>query len=163
MGEAKKKLETLGPTRKLPLTRLDLVNLLGILMAPDENGKPLTFKSRQERRQAASALEQFGILERWQDTQEEMAEDPKKQFTIAELGKGLPEHQVKDVTVDAITWLTHTLDRPMAIRDTMSIAYFEKMLDDAIAGRLQMQAVSTEGEGDEEAEPEAPAQAPTPG
>lgn len=146
MGEARRKLEVLGTSRKLPLTRGDLVNLLSLLLAPDANGKALTFESRKERRLGMSALEQFGILETWQEAQEELQE--KKGVTIAELGLHFAEKEIREVSIDAIQWMQTTLDRPMSIRDALTLAYFEDMLEKAMAGSLKT--------ADEDPAPDAP-------
>lgn len=155
MGEARRKLEVLGTTRKLPLARGDMVTLLSLLLAPDEAGKPLTFGSRKERRSAMSALDQFGILETWQDAQEELSEK-KGSVTIAELGKKFAEKETREVSVDAIQWMLNTLDRPMNIRDSLAVAYFEDMLEKAMAGTLRVVDTEPAAAVDESPIPESP-------
>lgn len=128
MGEAKNRLDSLGPTRRLRIERADLFNLITNFIQPGQDGKPRMVGDRVKRRPFNSAMGQLGVLDVWRRAR--AGSGTLDRDVIA----ATPEVQFKDVSVDAIRTLQEVLGVQLDVRDSLNLADFEDMLDGALAG-----------------------------
>lgn len=128
MGEAKNRLDALGPTRRLRVERADLMNLITHFVQPDDRGKLQVVGDRMKRRAVNSAMDQLGVLAVWRKARKGAGS------LTPEVIESIPLVAIRPLSVDAIQTIQGMLAGPLDIRDSLNLADFEDMLDDALAG-----------------------------
>lgn len=163
MGEAKERAK-LGPTRSVHIWRQEKADLAGYFAAPSRAGAAgWTAKSKEDRRQLRSALEQMGVWDFWRIAAGKGHSSEKVE---------LDEVDVHLVSVDAISWVLSQLGAMTGL-EAMALTDFEDRLNSAREGLYEIPAEvvarmaeiaaangSREPNGVGEAPPETPGPAP---
>lgn len=129
MGEAKNRLDILGPSRTLRVERTDLINLINYLMTPNDKGKARFAGDRMKRRSITSAMQQIGVLSIWR-----LAKKTNGAIPAEVIARDVPEVAIREVSVDAIRTIQGLMTDDLDMRDALNFSDFEDMLEEAIAG-----------------------------
>lgn len=128
MGEAKRRQDELGLTRKIRFMRHELMDIIAFLVpqyGPDDPRATVPQKkiNRDARRPLRQALDQLKVLDIWHRAR-------KGPVQSAEI----PDTRVCELTVEAINTLLSLFNVDMDYRDMLNIGEIEDRLEDAKAG-----------------------------
>lgn len=128
MGEAKRRQDELGLTRKILFTRYELMDVIAFLVPqypPDDPRATAPQKkiNRDMRRPLREALRQLKVLDIWHQARKGPI-----------MPQQIPDKRVCELTVDAINTLLTLFNVEMDYRDTLNIGEIEDRLEDAKSG-----------------------------
>lgn len=143
MGDAKRKLDELGTTRKIHFDGRELTDLLNWLLADATKVDKAKKMPTAQRRSFRSALRQMGILDIYKDAKRGVLQPGD-----------LPKSGVKTMTVDAIDVMgTFFSAFEFDYRELLDIGEIEERLADAKAGIYELPAEDKSKEDETTAPP----------
>ena len=125
MGEAKRRAE-LGPTRRIRVSRIEVVEFINYLLRPDEQGRPRK-SIKGERKSLKRAVKQIGAKPLWDLVK------LGKRVEESEIEAVVPEEQVTEITVETIDFVLQYIAET-DVRSGLVLVDLEEKLEEAKAG-----------------------------